>query len=63
MRPAASDSDRAAAAGRGGPMLEAHQRPRNRLCRVLTAIVTVGCVAAGVMLWRAVHALFPDFRP
>jgi hypothetical protein len=44
-------------------MLEAHQRPRNRLCRVLTAIVTVGCVTTGVMLWRATHALFPDFRP
>ena len=63
MRPAAWDSDRAGAVGRGGPMLEAHQRPRNRLCRVLTAILTVGGIVAVGWLWRAVHAVFPDFRP
>jgi len=44
-------------------MLEAHQRPRNRLCRVLTAILTVGGIVAVGWLWRAVHAVFPDFRP
>ena len=44
-------------------MLESHRGRCNRLCRVLTAIMAVGCVAALGLLWRAVHALFPDYRP
>ena len=71
MRPAASDSDRAAAAGklssgdrfRGGSMLRAPERPRNRICRIVALFLAAGCVGAAVMLWRAVHAVFPGWEP
>jgi len=37
--------------------------PCNHRYRPLGLILAVGCVAAGLWLWRVSHALFPDYRP
>jgi hypothetical protein len=44
-------------------MRQSTRGPHNPLCRVLTLILTVGAALAVGFLWRAIHALFPDYRP